>query len=150
MAYIPGEQYVQGTFSKSDSVYLARSEVREHPTVRQTEEDALMAEGLSTEFAETLLDSFRDNGLPVHPFNALRDNVVRDGREWVPAVIRYNLIPTRVLLEICNFGNEQDRGLARTRAYRQSVAVALEKGIVRYFAQKKTAPEFRMSARDDD
>ncbi|MEO8215474.1 MAG: N-acetylmuramoyl-L-alanine amidase [Acidobacteriota bacterium] len=147
MAYIPGEQYVQGTFSKSDSVYLARSEVREHPTVRQTEEQALLAEGLSTEFAETLLDSFRDNGLPVHPFNALRDNVVRDGREWVPAVIRYNMIPTRMLLEICNFGNDQDRALAKTRVYRQSVAEALEEGIVRYFAQKKSAPEFRMTAK---
>ncbi|HEY5610248.1 MAG TPA: N-acetylmuramoyl-L-alanine amidase, partial [Thermoanaerobaculia bacterium] len=59
MAYIPGERHVQGTFTKSGQVYLARAEVREQPTVRQTREEALRAEGLSRELAESIIESFR-------------------------------------------------------------------------------------------
>ena len=69
----------------------------------------------------------------MHPFNPVRDNVVRGGREWVPAVIRYNLVPTRVLLEICNLGNEKDRKLVKTKSYRQKVAEAIYEGLVNYY-----------------
>jgi N-acetylmuramoyl-L-alanine amidase len=70
----------------------------------------------------------------VHPFNPVRDNVVRGGREWVPAVIRYNLVPTRLLLEICNLGNSRDRALMQTKNYRQQVAQAIYEGIVGFYA----------------
>ena len=145
MAYVPGERYVQGSFSKKEKVYLARKEVREQPTVTHTEEDALLAEALSTSFAETVIETFREKGLGVHPFKPVRDNVVRDGKEWVPAVIRFNKVPTRVLLEICNLGNEEDRRLARTKKYRQSVAVALRDAIVSYFENQERQPETKVA-----
>ncbi|HEY0592070.1 MAG TPA: N-acetylmuramoyl-L-alanine amidase, partial [Thermoanaerobaculia bacterium] len=109
MAYIPGEQYVRGSYTKNGKIYLARAEVRESPTVTQSEEEALMAEGLSAGLASSIVEAFRDEGLKVHPYDPVRDNVVRNGREWVPAVIRYNKVPTRLLLEVCNLGNPEDR-----------------------------------------
>ncbi len=133
MAYIPGQRYVTGSYEKSDQVYLARAEVRENPVVRHSEKESLAAEGLSRDLAESIIDSFESEGLKVHPFNPVRDNVVRDGREWVPAVIRYNLIPTRLLLEICNLGNEHDRALMKTKKYRQKVADAIYEGLVNYY-----------------
>lgn len=136
MAYVPGERYVRGTYSKSNKVYLARSEVRERPSVTQSAEEALEAEGFSTLLAESLLAAFSENELAVHPFSPIRDNVVRDGEEWVPAVIRYNKVPTRVLLEICNLGNESDRKLVKTRKYRQAVAEAVFDGVVEFFEQQ--------------
>jgi len=136
MAYVPGERYVRGTYSKTNKVYLARSEVRERPEVTQSAEEALEAEGFSTLLAESLLAAFGENDLAVHPFSPIRDNVVRDGEEWVPAVIRYNKIPTRVLLEICNLGNESDRKLVKTRKYRQAVAEAMLDGILEFFEQQ--------------
>jgi N-acetylmuramoyl-L-alanine amidase len=136
MAYVPGQRYVQGTYRKNGDVYLARSEVRESPSVTQSEEDALRAEGLSTDLAEAIVDSFQERGLNVHAYDPIRDNVVRDGREWVPAVIRYNKVPTRLLLEICNLGNPSDRKLIRTFQYRQELALAIRKGIVSYFEQQ--------------
>lgn len=137
MAYIPGEQYVRGSYTKDGKIYLARAEVRESPTVTQSEEEALMAEGLSTQLASSIIDSFREEGLKVHPYDPVRDNVVRNGREWVPAVIRFNKVPTRLLLEVCNLGNPEDRKLIQTKQYRQDVAEAIHEGIVEFFRGQK-------------
>lgn len=136
MAYVPGAQYTQGTFKKSGAVYLARAEVKESPAVTHSEADALHAEGLSMELAGAIIESFRSAELEVHPFNPVRSNVVRSGREWVPAVIRYNKVPSRVLLEICNLGNERDRELIRTRVFRQQIAEAIYDGLVDHFAHR--------------
>jgi N-acetylmuramoyl-L-alanine amidase len=150
MAYIPGAGYVKGSYQKQGDVYLARAEVRERPVVKQSAQDALLAEGLSREFAESVITSLRRADLKVHPFNPVRDNVVRGGREWVPAVIRHNVIPTRMLLEICNLGNTRDRELIQTRKYRQQVADAVYAGIGRFFEEQrddKPAPIIATRAR---
>ncbi len=136
MAYIPGERFVQGTYEKDGPIYLARAEVKEHPTVTQTREDALRAEGLSTDLAQSIMDSFEARHLPVHPFQPIRGHVVRNGKEWVPAVIRYNKIPSRLLLEICNLGNPDDRELLVSRSYRNDVAQAIYSGLVEFFESR--------------
>lgn len=133
MAYIPGQAYVRGSYTKDERIYLARAEVRESPTVTQSEEEALMAEGLSRQLAASIIGAFREEGLKVHPYGPVRDNVVRNGREWVPAVIRFNKVPTRLLLEVCNLGNPEDRKLIQTKTYRQDVAEAIHEGIVEFF-----------------
>ncbi|HLJ75091.1 MAG TPA: N-acetylmuramoyl-L-alanine amidase [Thermoanaerobaculia bacterium] len=140
MAYIPAERYVTGSYRKTEQVYLARAEVREHPVVRHSEEESLEAEGLSRDLAQSIIDAFDSKDLKVHPFNAVRDSVVRDGREWVPAIIRYNMVPTRLLLEICNLGNVEDRALIKTKRYRQDVASAIYEGLVDFFADREEAP----------
>ena len=140
VAYIPGERFVTGSYSKREDVYLARAEVREHPVVRHEEEESLEAEGLSRELAESVIASFESSRLQVHPFHPVRDEVVREGREWVPAVIRYNVVPTRLLLEICNLGNVKDRALMKTRKHRQAIAEAIYQGIVRFYAEHEAAP----------
>ena len=133
MAYIPGGRYVQGSYEKRGPVYAARAEVRERPVVRHSERESLEAEGLSRDLAENVIGAFEDAQLQVHPFNPVRDNVMRDGREWVPAVIRYNLVPTRILLEVCNLGNRYDRELIKTKRYRQRVADAIYRGVSEFY-----------------
>ena len=137
MAYIPGAEYVKGSYEKRQDVYLARAEVRERPLVRHSEEESLEAEGLSRDLAQSVIDSFDERGLKVHPFNPVRDNVVRDDREWVPAVIRYNLVPTRALIEICNLGNKRDRALLTTKKWREDTAQAIYRGIVSFYADQE-------------
>ena len=97
MAYIPAGKFVKGRYEKKDPIYLARAEVRERPVVRHSEEEALVAEGLSRDLAWSIIRSFERSGLQIHPFNPVRDNVVREGREWLPAIIRYNQVPARLL-----------------------------------------------------
>ena len=135
MAYIPGNRHVRGKYQKTDPIYLARAEVRERPVVRHSESDALAAEGLSRDLASSIIRSFERDGLQVHPFNPVRDNVVREGREWVPAIIRHNVVPTRILLEVCNLGNRKDRQLMKTRRYRTKVAEAIYRGIAEFYAE---------------
>lgn len=135
MAYIPGGRFVKGEYEKRDPIYLARSEVRERPVVRHSESDALTAEGLSRDLATAVIRSFEQNGLRVHPFNPVRDNVVREGREWVPAIIRYNVVPTRLLLEVGNLGNRRDRELIKTRKHRRAIAEAIYEGLAAFYAQ---------------
>ena len=43
----------------------------------------------------------------------------------MPAVLRYNAVPTAVLLEVCNLANPEDRRLIETREFRQRVAEAI-------------------------
>jgi N-acetylmuramoyl-L-alanine amidase len=140
MAYIPGGRYVTGSFSKAEKVYLARAEVRESPTVSHSEKEALASEGLSHELADSIVDALETNHLAVHPYTPVRDYVVRDGREWVPAVIRYNKVPTRLLLEICNLGNEKDRALMKTKKFRQRIAESIYEGIVNFYDERDQPP----------
>lgn len=135
MAYIPGGRFVQGSYEKRGAVYLARAEVRERPIIRHTERESLEAEGLSRDLGESVIGAFQDAQLPVHAFNPVRDNVMRDGQEWVPAVIRYNMVPTRLLLEVCNLGNRRDRDLMKTKKFRQSVAEAIYRGLVDFYTE---------------
>lgn len=140
MAYIPGNRFVTGTYQKRGEVYLARAEVREAPMVEQSEEEALRAEGLSRDLARSIMGAFEKGGLPVHPYKPVRDNIVREGREWVPAVIRYNKVPARLLLEICNLGNEEDRKLVSSAAHRKAMAEAIHAGIVDFYATRDRDP----------
>jgi N-acetylmuramoyl-L-alanine amidase len=133
MIYIPGEKYLKKTYSKTDEVYLARREVREAPSVSFTHRERLKAEGVSRELAEKIVAAFRADDLPLHAYEPIRKNVIRAGREWVPAILRYNRIPARVLLEVCNLNNPEDRRLLTTPAYRDRVARAIVAALVEFY-----------------
>jgi N-acetylmuramoyl-L-alanine amidase len=122
MVYIPGESLLKSSFGKSGAVYEARREYRQEPRVSFSRRERLESEGVSRQLAEAIVASFRRDRLAVHAFNPIRQSVIRSGREWVPAVIRYNAIPARVLLEVCNLNNPEDHDLIQTRSYRENVA----------------------------
>jgi N-acetylmuramoyl-L-alanine amidase len=70
----------------------------------------------------------------------VRDRIVRGrGSPWVPAVLRYNAIPAKVLIEVCNLANEQDRKLIQTRAFRERVARAVVDGLLSYYGHESGA-----------
>ena len=136
MVYIPGEKFLQGTYGKSGAPYDSRREVREAPRVSFSYRERMQAEGMSRDFAEKIVASFRAGGLPLHDFQPIRRNVIRSGREWVPAILRYNRIPTRVLVEVCNLNNPEDRQLLATPSYRDRVARALVSALVDFYGGK--------------
>ncbi len=133
MAYIPGARYGKGSYRREGIAYASRREVREQPEVRFSEQERVKSEGLSRGLAESLIHALEDRGMAVHPDKPVRDKVVRNRREWVPAVLRYNAVPAKVLLEICNLANPEDRALIQTRAFRQEVAEAIVDGIIAYY-----------------
>jgi N-acetylmuramoyl-L-alanine amidase len=135
MAYIPAADMRSESYGKNGSVYTARKEVQENPRVTFPREDRERSEGLSRELAKQVVASFQTGGLPVHPFKPVRDKIIRNDGEWVPAILRYNSIPAKILLEVCNLANDQDRKLIQTRAYRQQVAEAVVRGLLAYYGQ---------------
>ena len=137
MVYVPSTSLTRGTFGKSGSVYTARREVKEKPRVSYSWKERTRSEGLSRQFAEALLDSFRQHGLGVHREKPVRDRIIRCRRcrPFVPAVVRYNAVPTKVLLEICNMNNPRDRSLLKTRDFRETVARAVVDAILTYYGQ---------------
>ena len=133
MVYIPGEKFLQGSFGRMGSIYESRREVREASRVSFSRRERVKAEGVSRDLAERIVAAFRSAGLPLHAFAPIRRNVIRGGKEWVPAILRYNRIPARVLLEVCNLNNPDDRKLLVTPAYRDRVARALVSALVAFY-----------------
>jgi N-acetylmuramoyl-L-alanine amidase len=135
MAYIPAAGMRDESYGKNGSIYTARKEVQESPRVTFPRDQRTRSEGLSRELAKQVVAAFQTGGLPVHPFKPVRDKIIRDNKEWVPAVLRYNSIPAKILLEVCNLANDQDRKLIQTRAYREKVAEAVVRGLLGYYGQ---------------
>lgn len=133
MAYVPGERFLRASYGRATPFYRTFREVRDEPVVSFTKKERVLAEGASNALAEKLVAAFRREGLPVHQFRPVRTHVIRSGREWVPAVLRYNRIPNRVLFEMSNLSNDEDRALTRTRQFRQRAAVALADGLLAFF-----------------
>lgn len=148
MVYVPSTFLTQGEYGKSGSVYFARKEVKEQPRVSYSWRERTRSEGLSRQLADNVLGSFRRHGLRVHPEKPVRDRIIRSrySRPFVPAVVRYNAIPTKLLLEICNMNNPQDRELLQTRAFRQKIAQAIVDGILDYYGQEPLVPGTSVAA----
>jgi N-acetylmuramoyl-L-alanine amidase len=146
MAYIPAADMRDGSFGKNGPVYTVRKEVQESPRVTFARDDRVRSEGLSRELAKQVVAAFQAAGLPVHPFKPVRDKIIRNNGEWVPAVLRYNSIPAKILLEVCNLANDQDRKLIQTRSYRQQVAEAVVRGLLAYYGQDAGAPSQQVAA----
>ena len=143
MAYVPGERFLRDSYGKTNSFYRNFTEFREEPVVSFNKKERLLSEGVSTGLAQKLLSAMRDAGLPIHRFSPVRTHVIRGGREWVPAVLRYNRIPNRVLVEIANLGNQEDRALMVTRTFRQKVAESMTVGLLDFFGGPGPAGERR-------
>jgi N-acetylmuramoyl-L-alanine amidase len=138
MVYVPGLLPLPAAYGKTESVFTSRREVRSRPSVSFSREELARSEGLSRDLAGHLVAGFRNSGLAVHPNNPVRDRIVRGrGSPWVPAVLRYNAIPAKVLLEVCNLANEQDRRLIQTRDFRERVARSVVDGLLSYYGQDR-------------
>jgi N-acetylmuramoyl-L-alanine amidase len=133
MVYVPGERYLRDRYGKTGPAYAAYREVMEQPVVSFNRKERVASEGASTALANGIITALREAGLPVHPFSPVRTHVIRSGREWVPAILRYNRVPNRVLVELANLGNEEDRALMKTRGFRGALADSLASAVVAFF-----------------
>lgn len=141
MAYIPAASMRKGTFRKTGGSYRERREWREQPTVSFSWKQRVESEGLSRQFAEDVIEALARRKVAIHPYKPVREKIVRSRSEYVPAVLRYNEVPAKMLLEVCNLANPQDRKLLQTRAFRESVAEAVVEAILRYYGQGQSSPE---------
>jgi N-acetylmuramoyl-L-alanine amidase len=93
------------------------------------------SEALSDQLGEAIVRAAEKASLPVHPYEPVRSSVLRGGSRWVPAVLKYSLVPSAVLIEICNLNNKQDRQLLLTARYRERLAHAIAAGLAEGFSR---------------
>jgi len=55
-------------------------------------------------------------------------------------------VPAKMLLEVCNLANTEDRRLLQTREFRQQIAEAIVAGIVDYYGDGASGPGVRVAA----
>ena len=149
MIYVPGEEYRRSRYGYSGPVYARTREVREKPYVSFTRSERERSEGLSRQFARALVTSFRDHEVAVHPYDPVRERIIRKRRSWVPAVLRCSEVPVEVLIEVSNLSNVADSRLIADPIYRQKVAEAYVDALRRYYGQPvpRGAPSRATSSR---
>ena len=137
MVYVPGAGYRTGTHGQDDETYRRYREVREQPFVRFSHKELVRSEAVSRRLAAAILDAFRREGLPVQPLKPVRDRVIRGRATWLPAVLRGNAVPTKVLVEMLNLSNPEDAALLGRASERRRLAGALGASLLTHFGDAR-------------
>ena len=138
MAYLPGSAYRTKTYGYGSKQYARFKEVREKPHVSFGRQSRVRSEALSKQLAEAIVQEFRSAELPVQSYQPVRNRIIRGKSKFVPAVLRGNMIPTKVLVEMVNLSNPKDAALLKKASERERMARALYGGLFRHF--KETPP----------
>jgi N-acetylmuramoyl-L-alanine amidase len=133
MVYVPGASYRTGTMGYSSQTYLRFTEVREQPRVSFSSRDRVRSEAVSRKLATAIVKAFKKVDLPTQPYQPVRERVIRAGEVWLPAVLKGNAVPTKVLVEMVNLNNPQDASLLGRAASRERLAKALAAALSDYF-----------------
>jgi len=137
MVYIPGARYRRDKEPRSAvrAAYLCYDEVRTRPYFTSTASERRRDEALSRNFAETLLDELGKKRIKRHSVGDPIRNVIRQdgGIAYVPAVLRNNLIPTKVLVEAANLTNSTDCERVADPEWREMFAEAYVNALKTHF-----------------
>lgn len=133
MVYVPGAALVPARFTLGGRA--AKVAERRGAAVSFSDKEKLQGEARSRQFAELLLKSLQRRRLPVHANRPLRNVIHRDGRKWIPAVVRYSTAATKVLVEAANLTNERDAADLKDPAFRERYADAVVEAIQAYYGK---------------
>lgn len=121
MVYVPDSRVYPSHVSPPGR--LTRYKEKVGSTFTNSRKSVQAAQARSTNFASNLLDQARSNNIRVHRQKPIRSLIYRNPtRPFVPAVLRFNRVPTRVLIETCNLSNPKDQNLLKRPDFRQRMA----------------------------
>lgn len=129
MIYVPGASQRASKFKASEEAFDKYHESRDRTIYFNTKENR-QAEAASLAFSRSLLAALRQAKLPIHAHQPVRKYVYRGGKKWTPGIIRYNRVPTAVLIEAANFSNRKDQKRVRTLLFREQFAKAVVQALV--------------------
>jgi len=133
MVYVPARGLRPDRYSPGLRSLRGFEEVRDDPNVVLSRDFKARAEASSRRLAAHVVASLRDEGLAVHPYEPVRDRVLRGSRSWVPAVLKYSLAQNAILVECCNMANDADREQLLDREWRERFARSVVAGIAAAF-----------------
>ena len=135
MVYVPGAAYRTRTYGSNSATYRRYAEVREKPQVRYSKKERVRSEAVSTKYADEVVRAFRELDLPVQPYQPVRNRIIRGKSVWVPAVLRGNAVPNKVLVEMVNLSNREDARLLAAARHRDRLAEALFRSLLSYYGE---------------
>ena len=135
MIYVPSRYLRPSKFTVDRRDIKKYAEYRNHPTIRLGEEFKARVEASSRHLADNIIKSLGKNEIGIHPYEPVRDRVLRGRRSWVPAVLRFTAAQNAVLLEACNMANPSDRALLQDAEWREQFARAVVEGMASAFAK---------------
>lgn len=140
MIYVPGAQYREGEPPARALTFIKRfEEIRYAAPYTSTKEQRKRDEAVSRVFASTLLTAMRTHTPPlkVHDAGDPIRHVIRQsgGQAYLPAVIRFNAVPTKVMIEMANMTNPADQQRLADPKWRQWFAESLVRGIRNYYEE---------------
>ena len=133
MVYVPGAPGVPAAFALPAARTVRVAELSHGSRVSFSPRERLQGEARSRLFAEALLKALQEEGIATHGNRPIRNVVLRGGRSFIPAVIRYSAAATKVLLEVLNLTNPEDAVNLADPAFRERYAQAVVRGIQAYF-----------------
>lgn len=137
MVYVPGATYIGKTHGFKSRTYTRYAEVREKQYVSFSKKQRIRSEAVSQKFGEEIVRTFRSEGLPVQPYRPVRNRIIRGRSIFVPAVLRGNAVPTKVLVEMVNVSNSRDAALLASARDRDRLADALYQALFGYFGSSR-------------
>jgi len=135
MVYVPGAAGVPAAFALPAARTVRVLELARGSRVHFTALERLQGEARSRLFGESVLRALQEEGIATHGNRPIRNVVLRGGKAFIPAVIRYSSAATKVLLEVLNLTNPDDADNLKDPAFRERYAQAVVRGIQAYFRQ---------------
>jgi len=135
MVYVPSRYLRPSKFTVDRRDIRKYAEYRNHPTIQLGADFKARVEASSRHLAENIISSLDANEIGIHPYEPIRDRVLRGRRSWVPAVLRFTAAQNAVLVEACNLANPEDRALIQKAAWREQFARAVVEGMASAFAR---------------
>jgi N-acetylmuramoyl-L-alanine amidase len=135
MAYVPGAAYRSRTYGFDSSKYGKFKEVREKRHVSFSKKSRVRSEAVSNRLANAVVQAFGQEKLPVQPYQPVRNRIIRGKSKFVPAVLRGNAIPTKVLIEMVNLSNKKDAKLLAAAKDRERLAGAIYHSLFLHFGE---------------
>ena len=138
--FVPGYKYRRSTKSYKNASYAKYAEGRSHNTYSSTSSERKTDETLSRKFATVVMDELgkhrikRNNG-----GNAIRGEIQKSRNTvFVPAVLNYTKVPTKILIETANLQNPTDRQRLADPWWRQEYAKAYVSALKRFYTVSST------------
>jgi N-acetylmuramoyl-L-alanine amidase len=133
MVYVPSAAGVPASFALPYTGVVPINRLGPKSRITFTATERLQSEARSRMFAESLLGALTDEGIPTHVNRPIRNAVLRNGKSFIPAVIRYSSAATKVLLEVLNLTNRDDADNLKNHIFRERYAQAIVKGIKTHY-----------------
>lgn len=144
--YIPASEYCNER-NIPGSFYNRFEEVKYLKASSPKRPNKYDSEGRSKRFAGSLIRSLRENQVKVCETRAIRECIRRKRKEFLPAVLRYNHVPTKVFVEVANLNNGTDRSRMSSPDWRDRFARAYVKALVDYYGGKESGQKEARSGR---